>query len=616
MTTIIRLCLGLILCWATTVKADNRQIVAQAIADLDTSTLQTVLPGDDAAVINNAYPRSALWLAIRRLARSLPAEKNKARSIVRLIIAKGARIDQPFESVPGGAIGMPATWVARIPGEQAFALALIGNAPVDKRCRMLVDMARDSNTGQWDRAIAGLTAVPPRERASATCRGIFAEAIRATDSKGLPDALDALFALGMMPMPADMPALLSALPANAAGIRMMERVLSNGDLDIVLPGAALNSDGDRPASLFAYLLHRSVLPLDGALQQNLAASPQWRRILAGHPRDDTACSAETASELGSAWGIAYPEAMMQKEEGGRGGQLRAATGWMINNCESGLLGNLDWSAVALQGSSDLVLKAMRHGIAFPNPDRVLTAAFCIEDPALAIGVMTGQTTRPDLQGFFACLKPVELRKPGNREGQILSWMLAHGADPGQLLNGARPLEIARQFGRDDIIQILGNAGATPVHVSDDATPRWLAHRLRKIAGFYPEVNVTTQGSDQNEAWRVDLEPQDLGADRNPEYIVWDNNCSAASCPFAVMHRQRNRWRTVLMDVGTVQVLTHRHNGWHDLLVSARMSAGEYRTTTYRFNGRGYEPARCEQTLLGDNGDEIIRAKSCVDAGEK
>ncbi|MCX8997068.1 hypothetical protein NOF55_08100 [Rhizobiaceae bacterium BDR2-2] len=587
--------------------AAEQTAVERAIANSDIEALRLALE-QGSGPIDAPARRPLLMQAIERLRDSDPPGKDRSRDIIRILISSGARLDKPFETVPGEPIGLPLTWIGRIPGERGLVIELIADIPPERRCAVLADMAQDSNEGQWENAMAALAAVPQAERRSAACLDLFRLAIRLTETDAIPARLEPLFSAGMMPGPAHAASILTVLPADDAGKAVVARILQGVDLDALLPRDTFDGYAYRPGSLFAFLLNRSLQRFGSPLQTNLAAMPNWRSVVATHRRPNEACVALNVSEAYDNWRNGYFDG--QRADGDpRHMLLHAATRWLIDHCDPALLTNLPWADIVSQGGGDLAAEALRRNVSLANAENVLSAAICEGDEALATGLLQKAAVPVGLDRFFGCLKPRDAKDASSREMKILSRLLEHGADPDVAVAGAPPLAIAGLFDRDDIANALRQAGATATEMPDDVKLFWFVRRLRIAAGFAPGLLPFEEGY-EDAPWNFNLSEEHLDGDGQPEYVVWDG-CGSPDCPFAVLHRIDRRWRVVLSDFGTVRPIASHHREWADLSVSARVASGQYVTTTYRFDGVRYRSARCEEvTFEGNDGDPVVRQVPC------
>lgn len=608
MTIILKLVLCAGVLWGGAARADDRPTVERAIATSDVEALRAALQRNPAAT-DITGPEPPLMRAIDRLARAEPSAKARAREVITTLIAAGAPLDRSFQTELGDRTGMPVTWIARIPGERAFVIGLIKEIPPQRRCAVVADIAKDGGEGQWDHAMAALLTIPAGQRRSAACLDLFRHAIRRSDSSTLPVQLAPLFEADMMPAPGEAARILSFLPASPSGRDVASRLLQGVDLAAPLPEETFKSRSDRPASLFAFLLNASFQRSDTPLHANLAVISDWPLILARTPKHEAACSDGNVAAAAFAWrGDDGIGGVTQPADPGAHALLRAATRWLIDHCAPALLRDMGWAPMVSRGSADLAAHALRRGITFANPDAVLNAAIRTGNDEVALAVLRQTPGVPSLEGFFLHLAPPEV--PDGREAQvkILAALLARGADPNIETAGARPLAIAALFDRDDLVSVLRQAGAASEAPKTEESGFWLAHRLRRVAGF---ATPLPDGDNKPAPWRADMREVHLNDDGKPDYIVWEEGCSSVNCALAVLHRTDERWRVVLRSAGDIQVLASRHHGWADLLVSERASAADSMAMIYHFDGDRYQPARCEYSSYDGAGDvPVMRRQPC------
>lgn len=582
-------------------RAQGPSAAQKAVAASDIAALRAALH-EDAGAMDGATLSALLRQAIRRLAESDSSDKEEAREIIHVLAASGAPLDRAFETVLGDRIGMPATWIARIPGERRLAVELIGTVPEDLRCPMIVDMAGDGNKGQWENAVAALDTLPSQKRASPECLDLFRIGIRAADPSTVALRMKSLLASGMVPRAQEAARILAVLPADRAGADVAENILKSVDPDAPLPLETFDGYPYRPASLFAYLVNVSLGRFSTPLQQNLASLPAWAEVLARHDRREETCVDQNIQEAAGAWQNADPEDRSLI-------LLRAATGWLIRHCAVDSVQKLPWTDMVRRGGRDLVVAAMDRGAVFSDPASIINTAICERDAELAIGLMRRDGLNVGLSAFLACLTPAQLTRDGAGDLRMLSWLIRHGADPDEAIADASPLAVAELYDRREVAEALKEAGAGSTPFTGEGRRLWLGRLLRLVAGFPPDPLPFEDGY-QDTPWSMNVDEKDLDGDGRPEYIVWDN-CGSAVCDFAVLMKAGHQWRVLLNDAGSLEQLATKHLGWSDLRVSGRVAAAEYQMTVYRFDGVSYLPLQCETATYEGDGDPVVRPVPCA-----
>lgn len=583
----------------------------RAIMASDVDALRQALAQATPSDTDTARPRPLLMRAITRLDAAPPAAREPARDIIRVFVAQ-ARVPlaEPFQSVFGGPIGMPTTWIARIAGERDFALELVGIAPVESRCALLADMAKDGHDGQWENATAGLALVPAPQRASPACRALFEVAVPHVQG-GRIELLDVLFSAGLRPAPAQAVALLQALPAQDAAKPLLARLVAQTPLDAPLDHVAHWTQTPQPPTLFAFLLKVSLQRIGSPLQAMLAETPAWQAALSAHAPHPQACTGENVTEAAGAWrytvppdlfaGPATPDPVRI--------QRQAATRWLVTHCDATRIAALPWPQIIGQGGGDLAALALARHVPLADPVAAFEAAACAGDAELSLRVLEQVAPDQALARYLGCLPPLEDEASPAAPRAVLSALLARGADPEAPLAGATPLAIAAAFDRDDVARVLRQAGATGQAMSGEAGEFWLARRLFMAAGI-ATPSLPFQEEAGAEAWRSPTEVLHLDGSGIPQYAIWES-CGGVNCEMAVLRRAGKRWQVILQEAGGLEVLATRHEGWLDLRVHVRAAAAQYRHTLYRHDGTGYRAAVCEETdYSAGDGEPVIREIAC------
>jgi hypothetical protein len=584
-------------CWAASPSPTETAIGAS-----DPDALKQALHGNPPPLAGS--DDSPLLAAIEVLANAPSDRKERARDVIRVLIAAGAPVDRAFEVPSQGAVGTPVTWVGRIPGERDFLLELMSRVEPDKRCGVIADMIQDGNPGQWDNALSSIAAVPSDRRGSHSCGNLFMLATRAADPPEATIRVNALFSAGLSPTLDAAASVLARLSDGDGARRAIARIIAADDVDRPLARPTDFDGGVRPDSLFAVLLHATLVRSGGALQANLAAMPEWPPILKEHQANPAACDSNMVDAADESWSNLNLDGNDTDATSPKRDLLRAGTQWLLARCDPSLMKNLaGWADMIKAGSGDLVVLAADRGVPFEDREPLVNVALCAGDDRLFERLMRDVNAKQSLDDFMACLAPPETPVKSGGDIDILRWLLAHGADARTLVDGASPRAIAAFFDRDDVVATLREAGAEPARLTGDVRDVWLRRRLDEVAGFDPPSLPFEKKSDDEDANPGrGLMPVDLDADGRPEFITGDGYCGNVNCQFAVAAYQGRRWHIVLSDAGDTTLLSTRHHGWRDISVSGRASAAEYDTTIYHYDGHSYRAAICEQTVYDENND--------------
>ena len=547
-----------------------------------------------------------LLLAIDVLSHAPPKDKERAREVIRVLVAAGAPLNQPFKTPLGETIGTPVTWIGRIAGEREFLLEIMSHVAPDRRCDLIADMIDDGNPGQWDNALASIALVAPNLRGSDRCADLFTRATRAADADLIAARAEALFSAGLSPNADAAADVITRLSNSVAARRVIVRILAFGDLDRPLVRPVEFADGTRLKSVFAVLLHSALMRSGDALQADLAAMPEWPRLLENHQTDAAACDGAILRAANESWDETNLDGTVTDIASPKRGLLRAGTQWLLSRCDPSLIkAQSAWAQMVKAGSGDLVALAIDRGVDLEDRASLTNVAICAGDDRLFERLMRDVAIKPSLDVFLACLPPPELPVKDGGDIRILRWLLAHRADPSSPIDDAQPRAIAALFDRNDVVTALEQAGAKPARLTGDLRQTWLRRRLDRIAGFDPpslSFEATTDGEEDRDPAGGGLVPVDIDGDGRPEFITADGYCGNVNCQFAVAAYRDRQWRIVLSDAGDTQLLATKHRGWRDISVSGRASAAEFDTTIYHYDGSSYRAAICERTIYRENND--------------
>lgn len=531
-----------------------------------------------------------------------------AQDVVRILVRRGASIGEKHLAGPlDGMSFIPITVIGRRPGERGFVMELLRDVPPKMRCAVLADMIDDGNPGQWENALSGVAMVPVSMRRSSACAAIFNNATRGT-GEFVTQRVEALLDAGLFPDPKTMGDIANRLPESSAARKVLGRLLSDVDLDAVYTVRS-QAYGSLPqqSSVFSFLFDETMQRGGGALQANLSKMPEWRAMLSTHGDSPVTC-ADTAHLDDAA--MRWEDAVDGSVSGDLLAGLVAGTRWLIVHCSAELRSSQSqanwanthaWVRMIDAGYPDLVMLAATQGLVSADDASVRMAALRHGNATLFIHLMADRKAPATLRDFMATLAPQERRPANGGDIDVLRWLIAHGTDPNAPVFGDAPIAVARFFDRDDVTQVLLDAGVKPTVLTGARRAGWLRQRLDIDAGFDPPIQVPRDDeadADDASEPRGGLRQVDLNGDGMPEYINYDGYCGNVNCEFAVFAYRNRQWHIVLDGAAdSVDVQRTRHHGWQDIVTDARASAAEHDTTRYRYDGRRYVVERRDSTLL-------------------